>query len=68
MFDYVLITYAGEEINMDACYRFQSPHDDLDLDPYGDNVPFAVGSNQAIRKLEDAPFIPPEENTLTLTH
>jgi hypothetical protein len=32
----------------------------LDMDAYGDNVPFAVGSNQSIFKLDDAPFVPSE--------
>jgi hypothetical protein len=64
---YVLITYNGEEIDKSGCFHFSSEHQDLELDPYGDKVPFAVGSNQAIFKIEDAPYIPERtvENTIT---
>ena len=61
-YEYVLITYMDEEISKDDCYRFTSEHDNLSLDPYGDNVGFAVGSNQEIYALEDAPYVPEEEN------
>jgi len=56
----------NEIIDKDACYHFKSYHDDLNLDPYGDNVGFAVGSNQAIYLLEDSPYTPPlnEDNFL----
>ena len=56
MFEYILITYNGEEIDKQNCYRFKSNYEDCDIDPYGDHVPFSVGSNQVIRHLIDSPI------------
>lgn len=54
-YTYLLLTYGNEGV----CHArfFKSEFDDLNLNPYGDKVGFAVGSNQSIRKEEDAtPF------------
>ena len=56
MFEYIVITYNKDEIIQDDCFRFKSNYDDCDIDPYGDNVPFAIGSNQSVVKLEDCPL------------
>lgn len=49
-YKYQLITCweGGERIE----HEFTSDFDDCDLDPYGDHVPFAVGSNQFIRAID----------------
>ena len=67
MFNYVLITYSKEKINKSACYHFSSPKDDLELNPYGNDVPFTVGSNQTIYKLEDTPYVPEKTERLGVT-
>ena len=55
MFEYVVITYSDSGICKDDCFKFKSEVDDCDIDPYGDNVPFTIGSNQTIVKIEDCP-------------
>ncbi|MFZ2657673.1 MAG: hypothetical protein WAX69_22255 [Victivallales bacterium] len=63
LYDYVLITYRGEEINREACFIFHTDKPvDLARGSCGnDDVPFAVGSNQAVFDIESAPYIPPDK-------
>ena len=46
-----LVSYDKEEIS-DVSERYVLPNYDGDV--YGDSVPFSVGSNQTIVKIEDA--------------
>jgi hypothetical protein len=43
------VSEDGEELG----HVFYSENADLEFDPYGDDVPVAIGSNQIIRKLDD---------------
>jgi len=54
MTKYLLLNYRGEDLV--SARRFSSIHDDLDVDPYGGNVGFSIGSNEQIIKEEDAPI------------
>ena len=40
-----LVTYYGEEVQEERAVELP---DDYDGDPYGDTVPFVVGSNQTL--------------------
>ncbi len=57
-YKYVLITYKNDEIDKDNCWKFESIYDNCDKDCYGDHVSFAVGSNQDIFSMENAPYVP----------
>jgi hypothetical protein len=56
---YVLITYVNEAIAKEACRIFESDIEDIETDPYT-KAPFALGSNQAVFHIEDAPYVPKE--------
>jgi len=49
---YLLLTYSGEDLA--GAKRFSSEHEGLELDPYGDLVPFEVASNQRIIREDQA--------------
>ena len=63
LYDYVLITYRGEEINTDACFVFHTDKPvDLSKGACGnDDIPFAVGSNQAVFDIWSSPYVPPDK-------
>ena len=48
---YALVTVSEQGEHVERI--FESQYQDLELDPYGNNCPIVVGSNQAIRLVED---------------
>jgi hypothetical protein len=50
-FKYALVTVSEDGENVEQI--FTSKYDDLDMKPYSNECPLVVGSNQAIRSLDD---------------